>query len=152
MSEQLYDPFFVPDKDPAFEYYWANAAERNMVEFMHQGWEVVKGAPELPPSVRSAISGLTGQSTEVPVTEEVRRRGDLILMRIPKDLYEQRVAGPVKRALERQRSSLDTLVEQANEQARKALAQANQRTIRQRHVFTASDDPSFEDQGVAKKE
>jgi hypothetical protein len=139
------DPFYVPDKEPGFVYEWKNRADRNMVMMTNQGWEVVSGAPELPPGVRAKLSGLTGQSTEVPVTEEVRMRGDLVLMRIPEGVYEERVAAPERAHLARQQTSLDTLVEQANDQARSALARRQQSNIRARHVFQTTDDNKFDD-------
>lgn len=150
MSDELIvDPFFVPDKDPAYEYFWGNRADRNMIELLSQGWEVVSGAPELPAGVRQKIAGLTGQSSEVPVTDEVRTRGDLVLVRMPKDLFEERVAAPTRMRIARQRASLDTLVDRANDQARAALAQSRQRSIRERHVFSTTDDSKFETEKVS---
>jgi len=142
------DIFYVPDKDPNYAYRWANRADRNMIQLLGEGWEVVRGKPELPYSTSAALAATTGQSSETPVSEEVRTRGDLILVRMPRDLHEDRVVGPIRRAQERQRVSLDTLVEQANDQARSALARARQSNIRGRHVFTSTDDAKFETEGV----
>lgn len=145
MDQQL-DYSFVPDKDPEFHYFWANRADRNMVELIHQGWEIVTGAPELPPEVRQSLSVITGQSSEAPVSNEIRQRGDLILMRMRHDDFEKKVAAPDRARIQRQRASLDTLVQQANDQARAAMFRERQRNIRQRHVFTTSDDSKFDEQ------
>jgi hypothetical protein len=144
------DMFFVPDKDPNFEYYWANQADRNMIQMTGDGWEVVRGASELPGLALDPLRQITGQENETPVASEVRRRGDLILMRMPKDLYDERVRQPEIAARERQQCSLDTLVERANESSRAALQRANQKQIRPRHVFQTSDDNKFDDQSVSK--
>ena len=148
MENEPRDIFFVSDKDPNFVYYWANRADRNLIQMLGDGAEIVRGAPEIPREVLDSLRSVTGQSTETPVSSEVRTRGDLILVRWPKDVYEERIAKPERLARERQRASLDTIVEQANEQTRARLAQARQSNIRARHVFSTSDDAKFEDQGV----
>jgi hypothetical protein len=105
----------------------------------------VTGAPELPSILRAKLSALTGQDGEATAPEEIRTRGDLILVRMQKDLHEERVAGPIRAAVARQNASLDTLVEQANDQARSALAKSRQQNIRARHVFQTTDDDKFDD-------
>jgi hypothetical protein len=143
------DIFFVPDMDPDFEYLWANSADRNMITTLGEGWELVTGAPELPEAVRQKLQGITAQSSENGGSpEEVRRRGDLVLVRMRKDLYEKRIAAPARRRQKQHDSSLDTLVEQANDSTRSMLAKAQQKSIRARTVFQSSDDDRFESEGV----
>ena len=139
------DMFFVPDRDPNFEYYWANRADRNMIVMLGDGWEVVRGAPELPNYTTAPLKEITGQETETPVGLEVRTRGDLILLRMQKDVYDARVRRPEVLARERQQCSLDTIVERANDAARNALSRARQTNIRSRHVFQTSDDDKFDE-------
>lgn len=142
------DLFYVSDKDPNFVYFWANRADRNMVQMIGDGWEPVRGAPEIPREVLNTLGKLTGQSNDTPVTDELRTRGDLILVRMPREVYDEKIARPEREAIARQRGSLDTLVERANDQARAQLARARQNNIRARHVFSTTDDTKFEDQGV----
>ena len=143
MSAEVYDMFSVPDADPNFVYSWKNRADRNMVLVINKGWEIVTGAPELPIAIRQKLAGITGQSSESGGVDEIRTRGDLVLCRMPKDLYETRVAGPVRAKRERHKSSLDTLVDQANDQVRSAMAKSMQKNIRDRQVFQTTDDSKF---------
>lgn len=141
------DIFSVPDADPDYVYRWLNRQDRNMVLGIQKGWEVVMGAPEIPPSIRAQFQGVTGQAAPVGNPDEIRTRGDLILCRMKKDLYEERVVGPIRERRARHSSSLDTLVEQANDQARYSLARSRVGNIRDRHVFTTTDDSKFEQTG-----
>jgi len=136
------DRFAVKDADPNYRYRWCNTRERTMLGKLDVGWEIVKGPSELPPEVASAL----GQSTEAPAGGTTRTRGDLILMRIHKDLYEERVEKPRRAAAERQGVSLDTMVQQANEQAKRALKDKGYKDsqIRDALVFQDSDRPGFD--------
>jgi len=148
MSQEERDIFSVPDADPNFQYHWMNRADRNVVVALNEGWVVVTGAPELPAALRMKLAGVTGQVKESDGADEIRTRGDLVLMRMPKELYETRIAAPERTRLARQSGSLDTMVEQANDQTRAALTKSRQRNIRPRQVFTSTDDSEF---GAEKK-
>ena len=73
-----------------------------------------------------------------------------MLMRMKKDLFEERVTRPIEQNRARQQASLDTLVARANDHVKTELRRANQREIRDRHVFTTTDDPSFSSEGVSE--
>jgi len=110
------DRLFVREKDPNYYYRWCNERDLVMLQRVDQGFEVVKGANDaLPPELRDL------QSTETPGGGDVRRRGDVILMRIRRDLYEENILRPKKEAAERQNATFDTMIQQADEQARRAL-------------------------------
>jgi hypothetical protein len=144
---QPHDIFYVPDMDPEFEYHWMNRADRNVVIALNEGWEVVTGAPEIPDAVRLKLQGITGQSKESGGLDQIRTRGDLVLMRMKKDLFETRVAGPDRARLARHSSSLDTMVEQANDSIRASLSKSRQQNIRQRQVFQTTDSKEFPEAG-----
>jgi hypothetical protein len=98
------------------------------------------------------LHGVTGQVVESKGTDELRMRGDLVLMRMPREEHERRIAAPDRERLARHSTSLDTMVDRANDQARAALAKSRQRSIRTRQVFATTDDANFESEGVKKKE
>jgi hypothetical protein len=112
-----------------------------MLQKMNVGWEVDKEGKDELPNLLPA-----GQAVENPAGGTIRKRGDLILMRIPRDVYEERVEKPRRQAAERQNVSIDTMVRQADEQAKKALRRAGYRDsqIRESHVFSTSDQPGFD--------
>ena len=126
----LPDRFFVKEKDPNFVYRWCNEKDRVMFERQFQGYEVVTGPAELPPL-------LGGQSSENPTGGTVRRRGDLILMRIPRDAFEEKIRKPIREARERQEASVDTMIYEANEAAKRQLRTAGYdgQQLRARMVF-----------------
>jgi hypothetical protein len=137
-----YDQFVVRDADPNFRYRWCNERDRAMLQKMNVGWEVDKeGKDELPNLLPK------GQEVENPAGGTIRKRGDLVLMRIPKAVYEERVEKPRRQAAERQNVSVDTMVRQADDAAKKALRRAGYRDsqIRDAHVFGTSDQPGFDD-------
>jgi hypothetical protein len=131
------DEFFVADKDPDYVYKWCNTRERVMMRRSRQGYEVVNTPEDIPAAVRALSPALT------PGGEMTRRRGDLILMRIRKDLHAKNVAGPIRDARERHNVSLDTMIQQANEQAQRALRAAGypEASVRASHVFADSPEP-----------
>jgi len=141
MTDSPYDQFVVRDANPDFRYRWCNERDRAMLQKMNVGWEVDKaGKNELPDLLPA------GQSVENPAGGTIRKRGDLILMRIPKAVYEERVEKPRRQAAERQNVSIDTMVRQADDAAKKALKRAGYRDsqIRESHVFSTTDQPGFE--------
>lgn len=128
-----YDRFTVRDPDPNYRYRWCNVRDRAMLQKLDVGWEVDNTQKnQLPPEIASS-----GQSIANPGGGTSTTRGDLILMRIPKAVYEERVEKPRRRAAERQNVSLDTMVQQANDSTRKALERAGYKPdqIRAKHVF-----------------
>lgn len=139
MTDKVQDPpafdmFTVHGADPNFKYRWCNSRDRNMLQKHNVGWEVDRTpANELPPEI--ARMGQTG--TENVGGGTTRMRGDLILMRISKEAYEERVEKPRRRAAERHGVSLDTMVQQADENTKKALRDKGYKPdqIRNRHVF-----------------
>jgi hypothetical protein len=62
-------------------------------------------------------------------------RGDLVLMRIRKEAYEETVGEELRAARDRQNVSLDTMVQQANENARNAAKQAGLKNVPKQLVF-----------------
>jgi hypothetical protein len=142
MTDSPYDQFVVRDPNPEFRYRWCNERDRAMLQKMNVGWEVDKeGKNELPSLLPK------GQEVESPAGGTIRKRGDLVLMRIPKSLYEERVEKPRRQAAERQNVSIDTMVRQADDAAKKALKRAGYRDsqIRESHVFSTTDEPGFDD-------
>ena len=135
------DYFFVDDKEPGFVYRWCNQKDRAMMMRKREGWEV-DNRPEA--SLPQAVAAM-GQELANPAGGTVRQRGDVILMRIPRDRFETRVRAPREAARERQRITVDTMVSSANEQARKGLAARGYKgdQIRSEHVFKTTDDSKF---------
>ena len=145
------DKFLVTKKDPNYQYRWINKnLDHHVSEKLTEGWEPVRGS-DLPDDLRSEILGKVGQSTEKPAGGPLHMRGDLVLMRMKKELHEERVLRPIEQNRARQQASIDTLVSRANDHVRTQLRRANQREIRDRHVFTTTDDPSFSSEGVSDK-
>ena len=145
------DKFLVMDKDPNYQYRWINKnLDHHVSEKLSDGWEPVRGS-DLPQDLRNEIMGKIGQSTTTPAGGPLHMRGDLVLMRMKKDLFEERVARPIEQNRARQQASVDTLVSRANDHVKTQLRRANQREIRERHVFTTTDDPSFSSEGVSDK-
>ena len=107
------DRFTVVDPDPNFRYRWCNTRDRAMLQKTDVGWEVDRTQKsKLPPEASGGAPAVEGAGGTATV------RGDLILMRISKDVYEERVEKPRREQAERQGVSLDTMVQQADEQAR----------------------------------
>jgi hypothetical protein len=137
MSEQKPDRLFVPDKDPAFVYRWINVTagpqgDQNSYISQWEGWEP---APLDPTKVPQAVLNATGQSTNDPISSTVNRRGDLALFRMPRERFERTVAAETKAARERQESTLDTMVLQAQENAARALRNRGQSRVPGNLVF-----------------
>ena len=137
----LYDQFTVKDPDPNFRYRWCNERDRAMLQKLNVGWEVDRSGKDEMPNLLPA-----GQQVENPAGGNIRKRGDLILMKISKDVYEERVEKPRRQAAERQNVSIDTMVRQADEAAKKALRRAGYKEsqIRESHVFSSTDQPGFD--------
>ena len=125
------DKFLVMNKDPNYQYRWINKnLDHHVSEKLSEGWEPVRGS-DLPEDLRNEILGKVGQSTTTP---------------------EENVKRPIEQNRARQQASIDTLVTRANDHVRTELRRANQREIRERHVFTTTDDPSFASEGVSDKQ
>jgi hypothetical protein len=142
MTDSVYDQFVVRDPDPDYRYRWCNERDRAMLQKMNVGWEVDReGKDELPNLLPK------GQEVEAPAGGTIRKRGDLVLMRIPKAVDEERVERPRRQAAERQNVSIDTMVRQADDAAKKALRRAGYKDgqIRDAHVFSTTDTPGFDD-------
>lgn len=138
MTERSVDRFHVPDKDENFVYRWVNERDRRMIEAEYLGWESVKDpAPPVPAGTLPA-----GQVGETP-TGTVRKRGDLILMRMPKEQWEQTIGADKKEARERQEATVDTMVEDANEGAQRRLRDLGYRNVPKRLVFREDADPEI---------
>ena len=146
------DKFLVTKKDPNYQYRWINKnLDHHVSEKLSEGWEPVRGS-DLPEDLRNEILGKVGQSTTKPAGGPLHMRGDLVLMRMPKELFEENVKRPIEQNRARQQASIDTLVTRANDHVRTELRRANQREIRERHVFSTTDDPSFASEGVSDKQ
>jgi len=125
------DLFTVADSDPAFVYRWVNQRTENVLRRRGQGFEVVTGEAELPQGL------LKVQSTENPTGGTVRQRGDLILMRCPRAVYEEKVLKPRRLAQERQSVTFDTIIQQTNEDIQRRMRAAGLKgdAIRKDMVF-----------------
>jgi hypothetical protein len=132
-----YDEFFVADKNPEYIYKWCNTRERVMNRRIHQGYEVEPTPEQIPEAMKALNPALAEQNGTL------RRRGDLVLMRIKKDVHARNVAGPIRQASERQMVALDTAIAQANENAQRQLRAAgyNNAQLRSSMVFTDSPEP-----------
>ena len=81
------------------------------------------------------LTPLQGQNSENPVSPGARMRGDLVLMRIRKDEYERTIGEEIREARKRQETTLDTMIQQANENARRRAADAGMKKIPSQLVF-----------------
>jgi hypothetical protein len=111
-----HDEFFVPNKDPNYVYHWANTRERVQLLKARQGYEIVQEPEEVPEAIRLLNPPIDGAASST-----VRRRGDVVLMKIRKDLWERNVNGPVAAAKARSHVSAEQMVGAANDAARRAL-------------------------------
>ena len=125
------DRLFVSDKDPEFYYRWINQRDMNVMAARMDGYEPVIGEDPM----MKLIPLPTGQSTENPSGGVARQRGDLILMRVRKDRHEEIIGARDREARERQGASLDTMIQQANDNARKMLHERGQKNIPAQMVF-----------------
>src|SRR5262245_24901453 len=94
------DEFFVSDKDPDYVYKWVNSRERVVQQRARQGYEIETRPEDIPEALRllNPVDPNAPQSV-------VRRRGDLVLMKIRRDLWERNVRGPITAMKERHRIS-----------------------------------------------
>ena len=132
---QRVDRLYVSDKDDEYYYRWVNAKDMNVLEASLNGFETVHGADPLMPTLTAPVVPLTGQNTDVPVGGATRQRGDLVLMRIRKDRYEETIGAEERERRERQETTLDTMILQSNENARNALKQRGMKNIPRELVF-----------------
>lgn len=116
LGVELFDEFHVSDQDPNYVYRWTNQKDSIVSMRLRQGYELVKGDdPDIPEEIRKL------QSTGNPGGGQLRQRGDVLLMRIKKDVYETRVKARNDAARERQQASVDDMVSRANDETRKML-------------------------------
>jgi len=140
MTAHSVDRFRVQDEDPGFKYRWMNEKDRRMLEAEFQGWETVKDpAPPVPAGTLPP-----GQVSETP-TGIVRKRGDLILMRMPKEQWEKTIHADKLEARERQEATVDTMVQDANEGAQRQLRNLGYRNVPKRLVFREDADPEIKE-------
>jgi predicted dinucleotide-binding enzyme len=135
------DYFYVDDKEEGFAYRWVNSRDRVMLQRKREGWETdPRPTEQLPAAVASL-----GQELANPAGGTVRQRGDVILMRMPLDKFDRTVRARKDHARNRQRITVDTMVQQANEEARRALAARGYQSsqIRKDHAFSSTPDPEF---------
>lgn len=118
-------------------YRWVNhTRDVNVLEAQMDGYEPVIGEdPKMKLVPLSGPGGPTGSNTDNPNGGVVRQRGDLTLMRIRKDVYEETIGAREREARERQDASLDTMILQANENAQNALRKRGQKNIPAQIVF-----------------
>lgn len=145
MTTAMNDRFYVPDRDPEYHYRWCNNRDHNVMVRIHEGWETVQQPDKLLVAVQNAV----GQSSGTPAGGATVSRGDLVLMRMRREDFEQKIALPKRLARERQKASFDTMVEQVNDNTQRALRQAGLREVPKEVVYITSDNASFE--GEAKQ-
>lgn len=122
MSDMMPDQFEVPDKEPGYVYRWCNSDERAMLTRKAQGYEVVMDdKPEIDPRVQNpdAPASSTGGVT--------RRRGsDLVLCRIKKEVFDEKIDSRRRALREQHRGSIDDTIVQTNRETESALRRAGQ--------------------------
>jgi hypothetical protein len=131
------DRLFVPDKDPAYVYRWINASQgphgdQNLYMTQWEGWEPAPMDPtKLPPGVLAAV----GQEVSAPGGGTIHRRGDLVLYRMKREVWERTIHAETEENRKRQETTLDTMVLQAQENAARALRSRGQTRIPSNLVF-----------------
>jgi len=124
------DRLYVSDQDPEYYYRWANSKDINVMGMQLDGFTAVLGEDP-----KMQLTPLQGQNSENPVSPGARMRGDLVLMRIRKDEYERTIGEEIREARKRQETTLDTMIQQANENARRRAADAGMKKIPSQLVF-----------------
>lgn len=138
---EAYDRFYVANKDPNFAYRWCNVNERAMNLRRFEGWTPAPDDGTVPPEI-SAM----GQQISNPAGGTVQQRGDVMLMRMPRDRFDRKVRKKKAEARERQAATVDTLIQQANEDVKARLRQHygdGGSHVRAQHVFATSPDNKF---------
>jgi hypothetical protein len=115
------DRLYFKDKDPAFVYRFVNTKERVMEQRVDEGWEPVHATSTLSPEVQKLVQ----QQTDNPDGGTTVRRGDVMLMRMPRQRFEETIQREKRAARTRQKVSADAMIAQANENAQRALRAAN---------------------------
>lgn len=129
------DILYIPDKDENYHYRWFNANPSTHGDFNLQlaemdGWETVEKTGEVPKEVLDRAQ----QQVNNPGGGAVRR-GDLILMRMPREKWEKTIQADIEANRLRVETTLDTMVAQSNENAAKALRDRGQKRIPANLVF-----------------
>jgi hypothetical protein len=131
------DRLFVPDKDPEFEYRWMNCSagpqgDQNMYMAQYDGWEPAPMDDKLiPPGILTASQ----QQISSPGGGTAHRRGDLVLYRMRKEMFDKTIRADADEARKRGDVTLDTMVMQAQENAARALRARGQKRIPGNLVF-----------------
>ena len=135
IPEGQLDRFLVPDADPAWKYRWMNDQDRRMSEIQYRGWTPVVDIPKPGTVSLTPPALIQGQSTNNPSGGVIRRRGDVILMRMPREQWENSVKAQKDDVRERQHTVFDTMVDNANQQAREAMINAGYKGVPRKLVF-----------------
>jgi hypothetical protein len=128
-------------QEAGFVYRWINQNDKKARPAIYAGWDPVEG--KAVESLSKAAQQILGQTTDNPGGGSLIRRGDVILMRMPRDLHEEKIARPRREARERQAASVDTMVAATNERARRQMRSQGLRNIPTDMAFTSSDDAKF---------
>ena len=98
-----FDDLYVGKKDPEFVYRWLNNSPANISKKLRYGYEIIRRSKDSPKE--KPILELQGQ------VDSLRRSGDLVLSKIPKKLYEKRMAAKKLRG-EQLRRNIDAEVKE----------------------------------------
>jgi hypothetical protein len=136
------DRLFVPKPEAGWRYRWVNTRDHVVRERLSQGFEFVTD-PESPLPVGTAT--VLGQQTGSPAAGGSVTRGDVVLMRMRNEAFEERIAAPKREARERQKASFDTMVAQSNENAQRLMRAAGLKGVPKQVVYETSSEASFEE-------
>jgi hypothetical protein len=141
------DRLAVPKPEAGWHYRWVNTKDHVVRERLSQGFEFVQEPDsQLPPGTAVAL----GQQTGNPASGGSVTRGDVVLMRMRNEAFEERVATPKREARERQKASFDTMVAQNNENAQRLMRAAGLRSVPKQVVYETSDEASFDEDSQKK--
>lgn len=100
-NDAVVDPFYLPNKDPRYEYRFIRADEKN-ISIKTSNLLHFKGGWQLPPRKHLLKIGLSDTliSKDKLAPDGLCRRGDTVLAFMPKELYEKKVAHKLKKANE----------------------------------------------------
>lgn len=120
-----YDVWLIPEvmKDPEKHYRWVNEKDFHVQQRLHEGWKTTQiDLKTLPPNTLPE-----GQVTVTPSGGSVLKRGQNILMEMPRAHWEASVRAPKREANTRVSQSFDRIVDEQDEQAQRALHNAGHR-------------------------
>lgn len=139
-DQQQFDATRLEGLDPAFKYRWVRKDPVNLTRKEMIGYEVVQKTPEMVHLVNDRTKIKKGEDTSSAV-----EWGDMILMRLPRDRYEARLARKREKTLRQTKG-----VAQAYKQtiARMAAAQDGRPLAFEEH----KDVGGYHGQGVSAEE